>query len=90
MPSVLAVAAVGKTDSYPPESYHATQVWGAPTPEGYFSAAFTCHGPEVDVCAPGVANQPGRVGDEIRVTNSMSKKSLIGRVLDAQSVEVVQ
>jgi subtilisin family serine protease len=22
---------------------------------GYFSAAFTCHGPEIDVCAPGVA-----------------------------------
>jgi subtilisin len=55
MPTVLAVAAVGKTDEYPPESYHATQVWGAPTPDGYFSATFTCHGPEVDVCAPGVA-----------------------------------
>ncbi len=44
----------------------------------------------VVVTAPGVANQPGRVGDEIRVTNSMSKKALIGRVIDAQSVEVVQ
>lgn len=44
----------------------------------------------VRVSAPGVANQPGRVGDEIRVTNSLSKKSLKGRVLDAQSVEVVQ
>jgi Chaperone for flagella basal body P-ring formation len=44
----------------------------------------------VHVSAPGVANQPGRVGDEIRVTNSLSKKSLLGRVVDAQSVEVVQ
>lgn len=44
----------------------------------------------VHVSAPGVANQPGRVGDEIRVTNSASKKALIGRVIDAQSVEVVQ
>jgi hypothetical protein len=44
----------------------------------------------VHVSAPGVANQPGRVGDEIRVTNSTSKKALIGRVIDAQSVEVVQ
>ncbi|MET0284417.1 MAG: flagella basal body P-ring formation protein FlgA [Polyangiales bacterium] len=44
----------------------------------------------VTVTAPGVANQPGRVGDEIRVTNSMSKKALMGRVIDAQSVEVLQ
>jgi hypothetical protein len=53
--SVLAVAAIGKTGEYPPESYHATQVFGTPTAEGYFSARFTCFGPEVDVCAPGVA-----------------------------------
>ncbi|HEX5656809.1 MAG TPA: flagella basal body P-ring formation protein FlgA [Polyangiales bacterium] len=44
----------------------------------------------VTVTAPGVANQPGRVGDEIRVTNTMSKKALMGRVIDAQSVEVLQ
>ena len=55
LPSVLAVAAIGKIGEFPPEAYHATQVWGGPTPEGYFSAAFTCHGPEIDVCAPGVA-----------------------------------
>jgi subtilisin family serine protease len=55
MPSVLAVAAIGKTGQFPPETYHATQVWGAPTPDGYFSATFTCFGPEIDVCAPGVA-----------------------------------
>jgi subtilisin family serine protease len=55
MPTVLAVAAVGRTGEYPPESYHATQVIGVPSRDGYFSAAFTCFGPEVDVCAPGVA-----------------------------------
>jgi hypothetical protein len=44
----------------------------------------------VHVSAPGVANQPGRVGDEIRVTNQLTKKGLRGRVLDAQSVEVIQ
>jgi subtilisin len=55
MPSVLAVAAIGRLGDYPPESYHATRVYGVPTVDGYFSASFTCHGPEVDVCAPGVA-----------------------------------
>lgn len=43
----------------------------------------------VRVSAPGVAHQPGRVGDEIRVTNQISKKGLRGRVLDAQTVEVL-
>jgi len=53
--SVLTVAAIGKMGEFPPGSYHATQVAGAPTTEGYFSPKFTCFGPEVDVCAPGVA-----------------------------------
>jgi hypothetical protein len=44
----------------------------------------------VSVTAPGVAAQPGRIGDEIRVTNQITKKSMKGRVIDAQSVEVVQ
>ncbi|SDT56801.1 S8 family serine peptidase [Actinoplanes derwentensis] len=55
MPGVLAVAAIGKLGEYPPESHHATRVYGSPTVDGYFSASFTCHGPEIDVCAPGVA-----------------------------------
>ncbi|SFE41392.1 Subtilase family protein [Actinoplanes philippinensis] len=55
LPTVLAVAAIGRLGDYPPESYHATRVYGVPTVEGYFSASFTCHGPEIDVCAPGVA-----------------------------------
>jgi subtilisin len=55
LPAVLAVAAIGRLGDYPPESFHATRVYGVPTVDGYFSASFTCHGPEVDVCAPGVA-----------------------------------
>ena len=55
LPSVLAVAAIGKTGEFPPESYHNTQMYGPPTYGGYFSAKFTCYGPQVDVCAPGVA-----------------------------------
>jgi subtilisin family serine protease len=56
-PHVLAVAAVGRQGEFPAESYHETQVWeGSPdASEEYFSARFTCFGPEIDVCAPGVA-----------------------------------
>lgn len=53
---VIAVAAIGKQGEYPATSYQATELWpgGKVSPEGYFSAKFTCFGPEVDVCAPGV------------------------------------
>jgi hypothetical protein len=44
----------------------------------------------VRVSAPGVAHQPGRVGDEIRVTNQVTKRQMRARVRDAQTVEVVQ
>jgi subtilisin family serine protease len=58
-PDVLTVAAMGKPGEYPPDSFHAQQVWSpdghGPTGEDYFSAKFSCFGPEVDVCAPGVA-----------------------------------
>jgi subtilisin family serine protease len=56
-PHVLAVAAVGKQGEFPADSYHGREVWeGSPDgAEGYFSASFTCSGPEIDVCAPGVA-----------------------------------
>ncbi len=55
MPIVLTVAAIGKSGTFPEDSSHAAQALEPSTPEGYFSAQFTCHGPEVDVCAPGVA-----------------------------------
>lgn len=44
----------------------------------------------VRVSAPAVAHQPGRVGDEIRITNQITKRQLRARVLDGQTVEVVQ
>ena len=56
-PHVLAVAAIGKHGEFPADSYHGKEVWEG-SPEGaeeFFSASFTCSGPEVDVCAPGVA-----------------------------------
>jgi len=52
----LAVAAIGKSDEFPPDSFHATQMLqGFEGRQGYFPAKFSCFGPEVDVCAPGVA-----------------------------------
>jgi subtilase family protein len=54
LPTVLAVAAIGKLGTFPPDSYHATQFTGAATPEGYFPARFSADGPEIDLCAPGV------------------------------------
>jgi subtilisin family serine protease len=55
LPSVLGVAAVGRLGTFPADSYHATQLAGPPTPDGYFPARFSSPGPAVDVCAPGVA-----------------------------------
>lgn len=52
---VLAVAAIGKVDEFPPDSYHAETIGQDIDPQGFFSARFSCAGPQVDVCAPGVA-----------------------------------
>lgn len=54
-PNVLAVAAIGKLGEFPPDSYHAETVGPDVDMQGYFSARFSCYGPQVDVCAPGVA-----------------------------------
>jgi subtilisin family serine protease len=54
-PHVLAVAAIGKTGEFPPDSYHTESMSGDTDAEGYFTARFSCYGPRVDVCAPGVA-----------------------------------
>jgi len=53
-PNVLAVAAIGRLGEFPPDSYHAQTVQGT-TSDGFFSPRFTCFGPEIAVCAPGVA-----------------------------------
>lgn len=51
---VLTVAAVGRVGEFPPTSFHAQQATTL-VDNGYFAAKFSCFGPEVDVCAPGVA-----------------------------------
>jgi subtilisin len=53
-PNVLAVAAAGKIGEFPPDSYHA-QTAGPTNATGFFSPRFTCFGPEISLCAPGVA-----------------------------------
>ncbi len=40
--------------------------------------------------AVGVARQPGRVGDVIRVTNEGSRTALLARIVDDETVEVVR
>lgn len=52
---VLAVAAIGKVDEFPPDSYHAETVGADIDAQGMYTARFSCSGPQVDVCAPGVA-----------------------------------
>ncbi|WP_151446091.1 S8 family serine peptidase [Lacisediminimonas profundi] len=54
-PHVLAVAAIGKLGEFPPDSYHTETVGSGIDSDGYFSAKFSCFGPQIAVCAPGVA-----------------------------------
>jgi len=54
-PHVLAVAAIGKIGEFPPDSYHGETIGPDCDMQGYFTAKFSCFGPQVDVCAPGVA-----------------------------------
>jgi subtilisin family serine protease len=54
-PNVLAVAAIGKLDEFPADSYHAQTLDKNVDAYGYFTAKFSCFGPQVAVCAPGVA-----------------------------------
>ncbi len=54
-PNVLAVAAVGKLDEFPADSYHAQTLDANVDAYGYFTAKFSCYGPQVAVCGPGVA-----------------------------------
>jgi subtilisin len=54
-PNVLAVSAIGKLNEFPPDSYHSETLTQFMDASGYYSAKFTCYGPQVAVCAPGVA-----------------------------------
>ncbi|MGJ8616365.1 MAG: S8 family serine peptidase [Sulfitobacter sp.] len=55
-PEVMGVAAVGRRDSFPNDSFHKRHVTDEVSTDGsYFTARFSCRGPEIDVCGPGVA-----------------------------------
>jgi len=54
-PNVLAVAAIGKLNEFPPDSYHSETLTQYIDRNGFFSAKFTCYGAQIAVCAPGVA-----------------------------------
>ena len=54
-PNVLAVAAIGRMNEFPSDSYHTQTLTQHVDANGYFSARFSCYGPEIAVCAPGVA-----------------------------------
>jgi hypothetical protein len=52
---VLAVSALGMRDALPLDTWEQSQVVaGTETRDGYFSPQFSCFGPQVAVCAPGV------------------------------------
>lgn len=54
-PNVLTVGALGKQGEFPAQSYHALSMGGFAAPSGFFSPNFSCFGPQVAVCAPGIA-----------------------------------
>lgn len=54
-PQVLAVAAIGRLHEYPADSYHTQSLTPQIDANGFYAARFSCHGPEIAVCAPGVA-----------------------------------
>ncbi len=54
-PNVLAVAAIGRMNEFPSDSYHVQTITPQIDANGYYSARFSCYGPEIAVCAPGVA-----------------------------------
>jgi subtilisin len=55
-PSVLAVAAIGDMQEVQPNTWDSSTFQAQfVAADGVFSPAFTCHGTEIAVCAPGVA-----------------------------------
>ncbi len=56
IPGVLTVGAVGKLGEFPPDTRHAQRALPQiATSSGLFTTYFSCWGPQVSVCAPGVA-----------------------------------
>lgn len=54
-PNVLTVAAIGRVNEFPSDSYHMQTLTPQVDVNGFFAARFSCYGPEIAVCAPGVA-----------------------------------
>ncbi|MCG2583341.1 S8 family serine peptidase [Massilia sp. TS11] len=54
-PNVLAVSAIGKLNEFPADSYHTETLTPFVDVNGFFAAKFSCYGPQIGVCAPGVA-----------------------------------
>ncbi len=54
-PQVLAVAAIGRLHEFPADSYHTQTLTPHIDANGFYAARFSCFGPEIAVCAPGVA-----------------------------------
>ncbi len=54
-PHVLTVAAIGRINEFPADSYHTQTLTPQVDANGFFAARFSCFGPEISVCAPGVA-----------------------------------
>jgi len=54
-PHVLAVAAIGRLGEFPAGTWDAETVQEVDPREGFFSPTFSSSGPEVAVCAPGLA-----------------------------------
>jgi subtilisin len=50
----LAVGAVGQIGTFPEDSPHAAHASTAVFAGGFFIPAFSCNGPEIDLCAPGI------------------------------------
>jgi subtilisin family serine protease len=67
-PNALAVAAIGNTVSTRNQSWGYTQILSdSVATDGTYAAKFSCHGPEIRVCAPGVAivsTVPGGFGTD--------------------------
>ncbi|QFT76056.1 S8 family serine peptidase [Erythrobacter sp. THAF29] len=56
LPQVLTVSAIGQTGMFPVDSYHAqTVLKDVMGQENTFGAKFSCFGPQIGVCGPGVA-----------------------------------
>jgi subtilisin family serine protease len=61
LPTALCVSALGQAGTFPPDTYHAQTAPSQVQPglttgaNGLFAPKFTCRGPEVRLCGPGVA-----------------------------------